>query len=292
MAYRTGFFRTYDGLRLAYHVIGSGRPLIVLPTGPGLTPDYLGDLGGLPAMTSRSLVFLQLRGSGESEVPQDTATYRCDRMVEDVEALRRHLMLERMDLIAHSQAGDLGLMYAAAHPDHLSSLVLVTPVMTAIGADPSNDEIRETMKTRANEPWYESAADAINQALEGDDSLELRQYYVPFFYARWDAETQAHASQSEERASNVEAGFIVDGVFTPEETRRALHEMAAPVLILVGELDLAPTVEQAGRAIKLFPDAQLVVQPAASHLPWVDDPVWFCNELARFFKDHSLSAAV
>src|ERR1700676_4597734 len=127
VTYRTEFFHTYDGLRLAYHVIGTGRPLIVLPTGPGLAPDYLGDLGGLPASTSRSLVFLQLRGSGVSEVSDDPATYRCGRMVEDVEALRRHLMLERMDVIAPSQAGDLGLMYAARYPDHLSSLALVTP---------------------------------------------------------------------------------------------------------------------------------------------------------------------
>jgi pimeloyl-ACP methyl ester carboxylesterase len=58
----------------------------------------------------QSLVFLQVRGSGVSEVPDDPATYRCDRMVQDVEALRRHLMIERMDLIAHSQAGDLGLI--------------------------------------------------------------------------------------------------------------------------------------------------------------------------------------
>jgi hypothetical protein len=63
----------------------------------------------------------------------------------------------------------------------------------------------------------------------------LRASYVPFFYARWDAETQKHALLSQERASMVEANFIVDGMFTPEESRGALHEMAAPVLILIGE---------------------------------------------------------
>ncbi|MFI6640488.1 alpha/beta fold hydrolase [Streptomyces sp. NPDC050504] len=284
MTYRTEFFHTYDGLRLAYHVIGTGRPIVVLPTGPGLLPDYLGDLGGLPRLTNRSLVFLQLRGSGVSEIPDDPATYRCDRMVEDVEALRRHLMLDRMDLIAHSQAGDLGLMYAARHPDHLASLALVTPVMNAIGVEPSADEMRESMKLRRNEPWYEAAADAILQALDGDASMELRASYVPFFYARWDPEAHAHSELNSERATRVEAGFIVDGMFTPEETRRALYAMEAPVLVLVGEIDLAPTVELAGRAVKLFTDGQLVVQPGAAHMPWVDDPVWFCNEMARFLK--------
>jgi pimeloyl-ACP methyl ester carboxylesterase len=284
VTYRTEFFRTYDGLRLAYHVIGTGRPLVVLPTGPGLAPDYLGDLGGLATLTSRSLVFLQLRGSGVSEVPADPISYRCDRMVEDVEALRRHLKLDRMDLIAHSQAGDLGLMYAARYPERLSRFVLVTPVMTAIGVEPSPDEIRESMKLREKEPWFDEAADAVSLALDGDESMEVRAGYIPFFYARWDEAARKHAAQNRERAGMLSAGFIVDGMFTPEKTRRALYGMKAPVLIIVGELDLAPTVEQAGRAKRLFPDAELVVQPGAAHMPWVDDPIWFCNELARFLN--------
>jgi pimeloyl-ACP methyl ester carboxylesterase len=40
---------------------------------------YLGDLGGLSA--HRSLVLLDLRGTGESAIPADPATYRCDRQV-------------------------------------------------------------------------------------------------------------------------------------------------------------------------------------------------------------------
>jgi pimeloyl-ACP methyl ester carboxylesterase len=46
---------------------------------------YLGDLGGLTA--HRSLIVLDLRGTGESAAPADPATYRCDRLVGDVEAL-------------------------------------------------------------------------------------------------------------------------------------------------------------------------------------------------------------
>jgi len=87
----------------------------------------------LSALTSRSLVFLQLRGSGVPDIPDDPATYRCDRMMEEFEALRRHLELERMDLIAHSQSGDLALMYAAAYPRRLCILVLASIFRRALG---------------------------------------------------------------------------------------------------------------------------------------------------------------
>ena len=52
--------------------------------------------------------------------------------------------------------------------------------------------------------------------------------------------------------------------------------------MLAGELDLSPTPEQAAEAAALFPAAEVVVQPAAAHFPWVDDPAWFSAALADF----------
>jgi pimeloyl-ACP methyl ester carboxylesterase len=82
-----------DGTRLAYHQAGEGRPLICLPGGPMQASAYLGDLGGLSA--HRWLVLLDLRGTGASALPADPTSYRCDRQVDDVEALRMHLGLGR-----------------------------------------------------------------------------------------------------------------------------------------------------------------------------------------------------
>jgi pimeloyl-ACP methyl ester carboxylesterase len=104
-------FTAPDGTRLACHVHGAGEPLVVLPGGPMRASAHLGNLGGLDA--HRQLVPLDLRGTGQSAVPEDPATYRCDRLVDDVEALRRHLGLERMDVLAHSAGGSLAMLYAA-----------------------------------------------------------------------------------------------------------------------------------------------------------------------------------
>jgi alpha/beta hydrolase fold len=82
-------FRSWDGTDLAYRVVGSGPPLVCVPGGPGQAGDYLGELGGLSR--HRTLILLDNRGTGASSVPGDAATYRVDRIVRDVEALRRHL---------------------------------------------------------------------------------------------------------------------------------------------------------------------------------------------------------
>src|SRR3954449_11919722 len=89
-----------DGTLLAVHLAdGPGEPLVCLPGGPMLDSAYLRDLGGLAA--HRAFARLDLRGTGESGTPTDTTSYRCDRQVADVEAVRRQLGLERLDLMAH-----------------------------------------------------------------------------------------------------------------------------------------------------------------------------------------------
>jgi proline iminopeptidase len=123
----TRSFASYDGTLLAYRQTGEGRPLVCLPGGPGRVADYLVDLGGLGQRAECELILLEPRGTGASAVPADPATYRCDRMAEDVEALRAHLGLAQMDLLGHSAAADLALLYAARYPERISRLILLTP---------------------------------------------------------------------------------------------------------------------------------------------------------------------
>src|ERR1700755_1205514 len=75
-------FYASDGTELAYHLQGDGAPLVCLPGGLGRASAYLGDLGGVSAR--RQWITLNVRGTGESAAPADPASYRCDRLVEDV----------------------------------------------------------------------------------------------------------------------------------------------------------------------------------------------------------------
>jgi proline iminopeptidase len=52
-------------------VFGDGPPLVCLPGGPMQASVYLGALGGLSS--HRQLIMLDLRGTGQSAIPDDAA---------------------------------------------------------------------------------------------------------------------------------------------------------------------------------------------------------------------------
>ena len=195
-----------------------------------------------------------MRGTGASAVPADPATYRCDHMVEDVEALRAHLGLDRLDLLGHSAACDLAVLYAARYPDRLSRLSLITPALHVIGLSTTDDQLLANVTRRSGEPWYADANAAVEAALAGDETAETRQRYLPFYYGRWDEAARAHAANdAEERTPAVAAGYYADGLPDPAEVRTQLAGLSAPVVIVAGEVDLLLTPARAGEAAALFP---------------------------------------
>ncbi|MEU2284195.1 alpha/beta hydrolase [Streptomyces sp. NPDC013178] len=284
-------FTAPDGTELAYHVRGEGDPLLVLPGGPGQDSEYLADLGGLTA--HRRLLLLDLRGTGDSAVPADPATYRCDRQVEDVEALRVRLGLERMDLLAHSAGGNLAMLYAARYPQRVARLVLVTTIPWALGRPATPEDRLAAARLRKDEPWFPAAFPAFEAWLtgegEGDDDFAA---FGGFFYGRWDDTARAHAAGMEERANHdAEERFHGPGAYDPPALRTALAQVTAPVLVLAGEVDGGPRPELARAVADAFPHAEFAVQPGAGHYPWLDDPEWFVRRTTAFLDGASLPSA-
>ncbi|MEU6508262.1 alpha/beta hydrolase [Streptomyces sp. NPDC046942] len=280
-------FTAPDGTPLAYHLRGEGDPLVVLPGGPMRASAYLGDLGGLTA--HRRLALLDLRGTGDSALPADPATYRCDRMVEDVEAWRAHLGLEHMDLLAHSAGAALATLYAARYPQRIRRLLLITGNPSALGLRTTPEDRLAAARPRAAEPWFTEAFPAFRAWLAGEADFD--DAFVPFFYGRWDAAARKHA-EAEPAQTNDEAAdrYFGDGAFTPDATRTALAALTAPVLVYAGEVDGGPRPGLARRAAEAFPKAEFTVQPGAGHFPWLDDPEWFADRVLAFLDGAAATA--
>lgn len=270
-----------DGTRLAVHDAGEGEPLLCVPGGPGRASAYLEDLGGLDR--GRSLLLLDSRGSGASELPADRESLRFPRLADDIEDVRTALALDPADVLAHSAGCPVALLHAARHPGVVRALIVVTPSGRPFGIPPT--DIAEIRGRRSAEPWYADAAEAAdlletaNPALRG----ELERAMRPFWYGRWDERTRAHAAGADDQVSlRAAAGYVPGADYDAEAARRSLAEITARVLIVVGELDAMTGVAVADELAALIPAAQVAVVPGAGHFPWVDEPATFAKAVRSF----------
>ncbi|MBC7680520.1 MAG: alpha/beta hydrolase [Pseudorhodobacter sp.] len=274
----------WAGTRLACDEDGSGPPLVCLPGGPGRAAAYLEDLGGLTQ--ERTLLRLDLRATGRSEVPADPASLRFDRMALDVEALRQQLSLPTLDVLAHSAGTIVAQAWASANPSAVGSLVLVTPSDRLQAG--SRADVPAIRAARSGEPWFAEADDAQQALADAPPSQaqQLVRLTRPFWYGRWDDRTQAHAATAERQSSKrAELGFgaglddldlagLLDG----------LREVTAPVLVVGGQHDALTGLESVELVARCFPVASASVIPGAGHFPWVDEPDAFRDVVATFLR--------
>lgn len=264
-----GTFRNSDGLGLAYHG-EADDPVICLPGGPMQASSYL---AGLPL---RDVIRLDLRGTGESE---EAGYYRVDRQVDDVEALRRHLGLERMRLLGHSAGATLAILYAVRFPQRVEELVLVAPSPRVVGIDVTDDDRREVALRRSGEPWYAEAIGGFEEIWAGRVTPEAFARISPFFHGRWD--DAARALDDHPRNQKAAMEFYADGAFDPAQVRAALRNLDVPTALLSGEYDVSLPLNRAQEYAALIPGARFGLQLGAGHFPWVDDPGKFAELLQR-----------
>src|ERR1700691_75198 len=100
-----------NGVLIYYVEFGKGAPLMVLHGGPGADHTYFLPWL-LPLARTHRLIFIDERGSGQSERLQDVSKYTIENMADDVEAVRVALGLGKIDLLGHSCGGVLAEAYA------------------------------------------------------------------------------------------------------------------------------------------------------------------------------------
>lgn len=123
-----GYLPGADGARLFYRKFGHGPDVVIfLHGGPGLN---MADGGPAmePLADRHTLIMYDQRGGGRSTAaePPDQVTAAAD--VRDLEAVRRYFGVKQVAIVGNSWGAGLAILYATAHPEHVTRLVLLSPM--------------------------------------------------------------------------------------------------------------------------------------------------------------------
>lgn len=284
-----------NGVRHSYRVRGSGAtkapPVVFLHGGPGQGSTHFETLAGPHLETSLSLVYFDQRGSGRSE-RLASAEYSIPILVEDIEALRRHLGVPQIALIGHSFGGLLALEYAAKYPRSVSRIVFAAGLWDA----PYQCRLRVQRLAELHPAAYERVrADTLapDGTRRSDCDLEfsaLRGAEREAYFARSMFPGPAVASRldSVEKAHGIRnTGELGNALFSRGLLRHRfdLHDrIPMPVLVLAGGRDGAARPEGLRELARRLPNARYVEFPRAGHFVYLDEPERFAREVATFLS--------
>jgi pimeloyl-ACP methyl ester carboxylesterase len=121
-----------DGLRIHYQLVGAGPDVVMVH---GITGNLaVWHLRIVPALSDHFRVLTyDLRGHGYSDTPP--SGYSPDAMASDLLALLDALEIERPVVIGHSYGADIGLYFAASHPDRVREVIAIEAALPALEAN-------------------------------------------------------------------------------------------------------------------------------------------------------------
>lgn len=275
------------GTELFFDVDGAGlvvqgdqmvqRPvLFLLHGGPG------GDHTSFKTAVMRlaetvQLVFVDHRGSGRS-APADPETYTLEENIEDLEALRDYLGLDRICLLGSSYGGMVAQGYAIDYPDRVSNLVLSSTA--------ASYRFLEEAQQVLNERGTPEQVEVCQRLWTGSfESLEqLKEYYrvmAPLYATSHDPETfQDSWNRGTRNFDQLNRGF--SGFLRTFDYTDQLASITCPTLVLAGAHDWICTPAQSRIIAEQIPRAHLKIFQNSAHSIAADEPDEFLAAVEGF----------
>jgi L-proline amide hydrolase len=280
----------FRGYRTWYRVVGDGEgegklPVLFLHGGPGGTHDYLESLEPM-AETGRRAIFYDQLGCGKSDLPDDLSLWKPETFVDEVDAVRKHLELDRLHIFGSSWGGMLAMEYALTQPEGVASMIVASsPSSMTQWVSEANrlraelpKDVQETLRRHeeagtTSDPEYEQAADVFykRHVCRLDDWPEFVRRSFQFI-----AEHGVVYN-----TMNGPSEFHVVGTLKDWDITDRLGEIRIPTLVITGEHDEAtPAINRT--VSSGIPGAESVIYPNASHMAHVEDPEGYRRVLDDF----------
>lgn len=278
------------GGKIYWRRFGSGgkTPLLTLHGGPGAAHNYLLSMQALA--DERPVIFYDQLGTGKADAPTDEKLYTVQRSVDELDAVRKALGLEKVVLFGHSWGSMLAIEYlcqgrgAGVEKVILGGALASVPQAIA-GQQRLIDSLPDGFAAKLHGLEKAGKMDTPEyQALTQKfyDNFVLRAPPSQDALASFDAISKSIAY----RVMNGPNEFYITGVIKTWDRRKDLKAITQKTLITTGEfdevtLDCHETIRDGVAGPK-----RLVVMKGCSHMTMVEQPDAY-NALVRGFLNEA-----
>ncbi len=241
---------------------------LVLHGGPGADHSFY-----LPCLSPLSevcqLIYIDDRNTGRSErIDHTTNSIRQD--VEDVEALREYLGLDRVFILGQSYGGMKAQYYVSHYPEHLYGAMILSTASHA-GAI-AGGRVAEHVKEYGTEEQYKTwtSGDVFAGRMTFDRYLEIM---LPLYHGKGKINLEEAVEASKRGLKNDDVvQFQFGNELSSFDLRPDLKNVTVPCVLVCGEKDFICDYEANREIADLIPGAEFHAIPEASHEVIADYP--------------------
>jgi pimeloyl-ACP methyl ester carboxylesterase len=237
----TSSYLDVRGSRIYVETFGSGTPLVFLHGGLLYFDNSFARQRDYFAST-RKVIGIDRPGHGHSPDNGRPFTYR--EMAEDMAAVIEKLGIGPVDVVGHSDGGNIGLILARDHPQLVRRLVIsganLRPGLSA-------DELK-----RRSEWSQEQLADKVRQ---------FEQILPQNFRIDYQAVAPDGPGQWQKFLMKSYPLWLTPVVIAPAD----LKTIQTPVLVIAGDKDFTP-VEETVEIYRGLPHGELLIEPGMGHM--------------------------
>jgi pimeloyl-ACP methyl ester carboxylesterase len=252
--------RLYDvhGTKLYIETFGSGTPILFLHGGVHFFDNSFPEQQKYFS-TFRKVVGIDQRGHGHS--PDNDRPFSYREMADDTAAVIALLGIGPVDVVGHSDGGDVALLLARYHPETVRRMVISGANLRGLPAD-------EYARRKLWSP--QQVADSVRH-LEAQLPSSFRidyQAVTPDGPAHW----QTHLTKSYHL-------WATPVVIDPGE----LRAVSVPVLVMAGDHDFS-SVEETTELFRALPRSQLFIVPNSGHGTFSERPALVNLAIREFLE--------
>lgn len=271
-------FKTCDNIDLYVKVSGTGIPCVFIHGGPGAWSYNFEALGGNSLEKFMKMIYFDQRGCGRSKGDSST-NYSLDRIIEDLEELRKSLNLERWTILAHSFGGIIAVNYANKYGKHIENLILCNCTLN----------MKESIECQINYGCKllnidSSTLDNIPSQMDKAFTIINKLIEKELFYTL----------QYKEYSNFIKVNEIDEGIKNRNFANSSFHNkeffndytyltksISIPTLIIIGAEDYAIGVDHYTKF--KFPNSK-VYKINGKHVPYLEDALEFSSCIKSFLS--------